>query len=190
MNGAEVEDDWVKYGVIVADPPWSYKNSGCRGAANNEYQTQSDDWIKSLGVGAVAADDCVLLLWAVWPKLPECIQTAQSWGFEYKTGLPWIKVNSVSNDLFGETRIATPYGIGFWVRGASEPILICTKGRPKPPANSWVGLLSPNLMHSRKPDSIYQYAESMPGPYLELFARRSRKGWDAFGNEIKESISL
>jgi N6-adenosine-specific RNA methylase IME4 len=26
--------------------------------------------------------------------------------------------------------------------------------------------------------------------YLELFARRSRPGWDVFGNEVENSISL
>lgn len=179
-----------KYGVIVADPPWSYKNAGCRGAAGNQYDTQADDWVHALDVPSLAADDCVLLLWSVWPKLPECIETAARWGFEYKTGLPWIKVSSVSNDLFGETRIDCPYGIGFWVRGASEPLLICTKGKPKPPPNGWVGLLSPNLHHSRKPDSVYQLAESMPGPYLEMFARRRRPGWDAFGNQVEGSIDV
>jgi len=179
-----------KYGVIVADPPWSYRNSGTRGAAQNQYETQSDEWINSLLVDDLAADDCVLLLWSVWPKLPECIGVAARWGFEYKTGFPWVKVNSVSDDAFEGTRFDCPYGIGFWIRGASEPVMICTKGKAKPPTNGWIGLLSPNLKHSRKPESIYQYAESLPGPYLELFARRKREGWDAFGNEIEGSIVM
>ena len=39
-------------------------------------------------------------------------------------------------------------------------------------------------------DDLYQIAETLPGPYLELFARKERQGWDSFGNEIQNSISL
>lgn len=179
-----------RYGVILADPPWSYKNAGCRGAASNQYETQGDSWVHDLPINELAADDCVLLLWSVWPKLPECMATVAAWGFEYKTGFPWVKVSSVSDDMFGGVRFDCPYGIGFWVRGASEPILVCTRGKVSPPSDGWIGLLSPNLKHSRKPESIYQVAESMPGPYLELFARRRREGWDAFGDQITGSIEI
>jgi len=38
--------------------------------------------------------------------------------------------------------------------------------------------------HSRKPDEQYPLIESCsPGPYLELFARGSRKNWHTWGNE-------
>ena len=29
-----------------------------------------------------------------------------------------------------------------------------------------------------------------PGPYLELFARRNRLGWDTWGNEALEMVQL
>ena len=180
-----------KYGVILADPPWSYGNSGCRGAAANEYQTMTDQDIVNLPVAKHAADDCVLLLWGTWPKLVEaCIPTLQGWGFNYVTAFPWIKIIDVSYTLFGELEISVPYGVGFWARGCSEVVLIGKRGTPSPPPNGFIGLLSPNLFHSRKPENIYHYAESMPGPYLELFARRQRPGWNAFGNEIANSIDL
>ena len=174
-----------RYKVILADPPWNYANAGCRGAAENEYKTMSDEEIYNLPIAECADNDCVLLLWATWPKLKEAMMTVSKWGFEYITGFPWIKVSSVSNNIFGDIEIKSPYGIGFWVRGCSEPILICRRGRPKPPPDGFVGLLSPNMFHSRKPDSIYAYAESMDGPYLELFARRKRDGWDSHGDQLK-----
>lgn len=180
-----------KYGVILADPAWSYDNSGTRGAALNQYQTMTDKDICAMPVGELAADDCVLLMWATWPKLSEaCLPAMEAWGFDYITGFPWVKVTSVSNNLWGELEISVPYGIGFWARGTSELVLIGKRGNPKPPPNGFIGLLSPNLYHSRKPESIYHYAEAMPGPYLELFARRRRPGWDCFGNEVENSISL
>lgn len=44
--------------------------------------------------------------------------------------------------------------------------------------------------HSRKPDEIYDLIESCsPGPYLELFARFQRDGWDQWGNEDVEENS-
>ena len=52
------------------------------------------------------------------------------------------------------------------------------------PQVAHVGLLSERFEHSRKPDSVHELAEQHPGPYLELFARRSREGWDTWGNEI------
>ena len=104
--------------------------------------------------------------------------------------MPWLKVSSVTNGLFGEVEFKSPYGVGFWVRGCSEPILIAKRGKAKPPTDGFIGLLSPNMFHSRKPDSIYEYAESLPGPRLEMFARRKREGWDVFGNEVKGSIHI
>ena len=39
--------------------------------------------------------------------------------------------------------------------------------------------------HSRKPDELYDIIEACsPGPYLEMFARYSRQGWEQWGNEI------
>jgi len=40
--------------------------------------------------------------------------------------------------------------------------------------------------HSEKPNIFYEYfIERMsPDPYLELFARQRREGWDAWGNEL------
>lgn len=171
-----------RYGVIVADPPWSYNNAGCRGAAANEYATQSDDWLSDLDIPRIMADEAVLLLWATWPKLDVAMDLISEWGLEYVTGLPWVKVDSVSDDMFGETRIDVPYGIGFWVRGASEPLLIARRGDVSIRSNL-IGLLSPNLQHSRKPDSVYALGDLLPGPRLEMFARRSRIGWDSWGNQ-------
>jgi len=180
-----------QYGVILADPPWDYANSGCRGAAENQYPTMTEKEIAALPIFDFALPNCVLLLWATWPKLDEaCLPVLKAWGFEYITGFPWLKITEVSTDLDGQIQVSVPYGVGFWVRGETEPILIGRRGKPKPPPNGFVGLLSLNLRHSRKPDSIYDYAEAMPGPYLELFARRARPGWDVWGNEVESTIDL
>ena len=174
----------TRYGVVVADPPWSYNNSGTRGAAANHYPTMPDREIEAIHVPS--AEDSVLFLWATWPKLPEGLSVLRAWGFEYVTGLPWIKlVGDPSINLWGELTIKPQYGAGFWVRGCSEPLLIGRRGSVSPPGGGFVGLLSENLRHSRKPENVYHIAERLPGPYLEMFARRKRLGWDSWGNEVK-----
>ena len=182
----------MRYGVILADPPWRYNvDGGFNGTAEAEYQTMSLDDIKALPIKDRAAADSVLLCWATWPLLREGLEVVEAWGFRYVTGFPWVKVTSVQGDLFeGAPRIEVPYGIGFWARGASEPLLIGKRGKPTLPEKDFIGLLSPNLQHSRKPDSVYEYAEALAGPRLELFARRQRAGWDVFGNEVAGSINL
>lgn len=181
----------TEYGVILADPPWNYSNSGCRGAAENIYPTMTFNELCQLPIESMAKDDAVLLMWATWPKLEEAaMPLIKAWGFQYVTGFPWVKVTDVSMTLWGKIEIRVPYGVGFWARGATEPLLIARRGKPPPPPNGFIGLLSPNLEHSRKPDNIYHYAESMPGPYLELFARRARPGWDVWGNEVESTVEI
>lgn len=166
-----------KYGVIVADPPWQYRVTKGEGTAQEQYSTMTDDEIWTMPVEKLAAENCILFLWGTWPKLPEATATLEHWGFDYVTGLPWIKMTKGRG---------INYGVGYWVRGCSEYVLIGRRGSVSPPRlKGYLGLLSPNLHHSRKPESIHVLAEALPGPYLELFGRRMRQGWDVFGNEIE-----
>ena len=168
-----------RFGVIVADPPWPYQKWSERnhGAAATHYDTLTIDTLCTLSVADLAGDNCILLLWGTWPKLPEAVLVMSAWGFEFVTGFPWIKMNKRDGGI--------QYGTGFWVRGCSEYVLIGRKGDVSPPSvEGYLGLMSPNLYHSHKPDSIYEIAEALPGPYLELFARRARSGWTSFGNDV------
>ncbi len=172
-----------RFGVIVADPPWQYQQQNIQGTAGKQYNTMAAEELCALPVPKLCAEDCALFLWGTWPKLPEALQVLHAWSFEYVTGLPWVKLNGQDGGV--------QYGVGFWVRGCSEYVLIGRKGNVSPPRmEGYLGLLSPNLQHSRKPDSIHQIAESLPGPYLELFARRPRPGWTVFGNDIAYEARL
>jgi N6-adenosine-specific RNA methylase IME4 len=179
-----------RYGVILADPPWNYANAGCRGAAENHYSTMTVAGICALPVADMAASDSVLLMWCTWPQMQEGMQVMNEWGFRYVTGFPWVKVTDVSKDLWGDLNIKVPYGIGFWARGCTEFVMIGVRGNAKPPKDGFIGLLSPNLRHSRKPESLHHYAMSLPGPYLEMFARRPFPGFDIWGNEVESTLSL
>ena len=184
-----------KYKTIIADPPWSFSNTFLStdknyGTAIKEYPTMKLSKIKEMPIENISEKDCVLLLWSTWPQLENSLTVQAEWGFKYITGFPYIKITDISKTLFGEYELKTKFGIGFWSRGCSEILLICKKGQPKLPTFDFTGLLSPNLHHSRKPVDLYHYAETLEGPYLELFARRKREGWDSFGNEIENSIEL
>jgi len=181
------------YKVIIADPPWGYANWSERknGAAQAIYNTMSIEDLCAMPVSQIAAPDCVLLMWATNPKLVEAVKLGTAWGFEYVTKFPWIKISGHPQTNFsGEYEYKPHYGIGFWVRGCSEDILVWKRGNIKPPDLGWVGIISKQFQHSRKPDNLYEYAESLPAPRLEMFARRRREGWDAFGNECEGSIRL
>lgn len=179
-----------KYKTILADPPWNYGIDHWKYSAEKNYPTMTVKDICTLPVSSVADDDSVLLLWCTWPQLREGLEVMQSWGFQYVTGFPWVKVTDVSRNLWNELEIKVQYGVGYWSRGCTEFVMIGKRGHAKPPDMNFVGLLSPNLYHSRKPDDIYEYAESLQPPYLELFARRTRPGWDVFGNQVENSIEL
>jgi N6-adenosine-specific RNA methylase IME4 len=46
-------------------------------------------------------------------------------------------------------------------------------------------------MHSAKPEAFLDEVEKVsPGPYLELFARRQRLGWDTWGDEALPHVEL
>lgn len=117
-----------KYSIIYADPPWSYSDSGCSGAAAAQYATMSINELKQLPVnpagGGIAADDCVLFMWATYPKMQEALDLIEAWGFKYKSiAFQWIKQNRSGNGYF--------FGLGRWTRGNTEPCLIAIKGKPK-----------------------------------------------------------
>lgn len=192
----------TRYGVIIADPPWQYGGTDqfqptgetTFRAVRMRYPTMPTSAICALPVAALAADECVLLCWATFPLLPDALAVVKAWGFEYKTAMPWIKLESdPARGLDGGWSYKPQYGTGFWVRSCAELVLICKRGNVKPPriAADSVGLLSCNFGHSRKPNNLHEYAEMFPGPYLEMFARRrDRAGWDVWGNQAPGSIDL
>ena len=181
-----------KYKTIIADPPWQYKaNHDRNGSARGHYTTMSDADITAMPFGDLAADDAVLLMWATWPKLKNaCLPAMGAWGFDYITGFPWIKVSDIRPSLFGGYKIKPTYGTGFWFRGCTELLLLGKRGKPKVSEMDFAGLLGAAVIHSKKPADLYEYAESLDGPYLELFARRPRTGWDVWGNEVENSIKI
>lgn len=168
------------FGTIIADPPWAYqkttRHAKLTGYSDAEYSPLSTADLCALPVGALAHDASVLALWTTFPFVPDALRLIDAWGFTYVTGLPWVKVTK-------SDRSKPEYGVGYWFRGAAELILVGK--RKKAYRTNFTGLISENFGHSRKPDDLYALCEGgFPGPYLELFARRTRPGWTQLGNEL------
>lgn len=162
-----------KYNVIYADPPWEYKNTGVDGAACEQYPTMSIAEICKMPIQEKAAKDAVLFMWVTNPLLEECFPVIKAWGFEYKTNFCWRKSNRKT-------------GVGFYVRGVHELLLICTRGSMLPEYTPLSMLDYAAREHSRKPDEVYGLIMKMypKGKRLELFARHKRQQWDSWGNEV------
>ena len=170
-----------KYNVIYADPPWTFKTFSDKGkdrSPENHYNVMSLKDICNLPISKIANDNSVLLMWVVDPLLDKAFEVINAWGFKYKTvGFTWAKTNRKSMGFFT--------GLGYWTRGNPEMCLLATKGKPKRISKSVPQLVvEQRREHSRKPDIIYNHIENLlEGPYIELFARTQRNGWDSWGNQ-------
>ena len=176
------------YRAILADPPWrfsTYSDKGKGRSAEAHYDCMTLADIKAMPVADWAAKDAVLFLWATDPLLPRALEVIAAWGFTYKTvAFYWAKLNKGRGGLvLGQRDFFT--GMGFWTRANPEPCLLATKGRPQRRATDVAKLMiAPRREHSRKPDETHERIERLvDGPYLELFARASRPGWDRLGDQ-------
>jgi N6-adenosine-specific RNA methylase IME4 len=160
--------------TIVADPPWDFSNRGSRAAAVNHYRTMTAAEIAAMIVPA--AENAHLYLWTTDAHLSEALATVASWGFIYKQVITWSKAKA------GRVQM----GLGNYWRHCTEHVLFAVRGRlPVKRHNQLAQFDAPREAHSRKPDEFFRLVESMsPGPRLELFARRPRRRWTVWGNEV------
>jgi N6-adenosine-specific RNA methylase IME4/predicted XRE-type DNA-binding protein len=171
-----------RYGVIVADPEWRFepysRETGMDRAADNHYPTSVTDIIAERDVSNIAADDCVLFLWATVPMLCDALRIMETWGFEYKSHAIWDKVH---------------IGTGYWFRNRHELLLVGTKGNIPAPAmgDQFASVMTiARKEHSAKPEQFLELIEQyFPNlPKIELNRRgASRPGWNAWGNEVQNS---
>lgn len=188
-----------RYSTIVADPPWPQKGGGPLKGGHGEgfigtsgslplpYQTMTVDQLAAMPVSELAAPNAHLYLWTTSGFLPDAFRVLEAWGFRYSTTLVWAKA-PIGAGLGGAHGIATEFVL-FGRRGT-----LPATGRV--PRNWWTWKRPYNAqgkpMHSAKPDDFIRDAVEpvSPGPYLELFARRLRPGWDAWGHQAPESVHL
>ncbi len=174
----------MKYNLILADPPWTYKdkgNAGKRGAVF-KYPLMTLKELADMAplVNEWAAKDCLLAMWWVAPMPASALMLIQSWGFRLKTmkGFTWHKLTKTGKDHFG---------MGNYTRANSEDCLFAVRGKPKRVSAAVRQMIhAPIREHSRKPDEARDRLVELMGevPRIELFARQRVKGWDAWGNQV------
>jgi len=186
-----------KYGVILADVPWSYQNwtDARNGAARSAMVCQDEEFLKEIPVDKWAARDSILAFWATMPKLNFAHEIAAAWGFEeYVTAVPWVKTTPSTGNIKTIT--------GFWTRCCAELLMIFRRNEPKAHRKGLTtpaGLLEGNgpvfwsppekRQHSSKPLGIHKWLSSqLNGPYLEIFARNSKPGWVCWGYDLGQEL--
>jgi N6-adenosine-specific RNA methylase IME4 len=176
-NGVTFAGLTPPYSTIVADPPWHYDQGGPRTGPWNPgriwkkpYSTMSAEEVRALPVADLAATNAHLYLWTTNAHLQAAFGVAEQWGFRPSQVLVWCK---------------PPRGLGPGgaFTNTTEFVLFCRRGslQPLERINSswWTWSRGP---HSTKPAAFGDLIEQVsPGPYVELFARAPRLGWDSWG---------
>jgi len=165
--------------ALVADPPWWFKDrlpGAGRGAAKH-YPCMKTERIAAFKLPPLA-DDCWLFLWRPATHQRDALIVAEAWGFHSAPAeIIWRKTTKAGN---------VAMGMGRSVRNAHETCLVFRRGRPRRLSASVLSTFdAPRAAHSAKPDAFYRLIDELvPGPTVELFARRQWPGWTCLGNEM------
>jgi N6-adenosine-specific RNA methylase IME4 len=146
----------------------------------------TDDELRALPVGQVAAKDCMLFLWVPIPLRELGMELIGFWGFRFATvAFTWIKpcTGQPSPHVVAGAGAGFRIGTGYYTRANPEECILAVRGKPKILRHDIPQLIiSPLREHSRKPEVARQRIEMLTiGPRLELFARESAPGWRAWG---------
>lgn len=178
----------MEYGLILADPPWNQSRGGKKNSRKNssgkplDYQTLSLEDIKShLSVATLkTSENAILFLWTIDKYLFEAQQLAESLGWKLHARMVWDKV--------------TGPPASFDIRFAHEYLLYMYKGKFTPASKQASGKYSSvfrddshvKRKHSAKPEISFQMIEALypAQKKIEMYARKPRKGWDSFGDEL------
>lgn len=164
--------------IICADPAWRFASNSVAKPGRNamrHYPCMSDAELVALPVAEWAMPDALLCCWTTAPMLERSLSVVRAWGFRYVSQIVWDK-----------GRIGT----GYWVRNSHEIVLIAKRGkfpavRPAPFPESVIREKARE--HSRKPELLQEWIDAAwpDARKLELFARRQRAGWQAWGNDTE-----
>jgi N6-adenosine-specific RNA methylase IME4 len=163
------------YRTIVADPPWRpngwdrSRYESPKAGPSKRYSTMALKDICEMAVGNLAHKDAHLWLWAINGMMEDAYQVVRAWGFTARNVVTWCKPGP---------------GVGAYFRNNTEHAIFATRGRPQPPdvvpLSTWYEW--PRSRHSVKPAAFYDLVERVsPAPYLDLFTRQQRFGWDSWG---------
>lgn len=202
VNGGCVEDlgklalSGKRFKSIGMDPQWKFLTRSAEGdgrSANVHYRTEEVDKIKALPVGELADENALLYMWMVDWCPQDALDLISHYGFKHiTTAFTWVKTNGEGErgdplDPFDNS--TWHMGQGYWTRANPEVCWLASRGAPpRLYADVRQLIVAPLMEHSRKPDEWLDRVERLgDGDYLELQARRPRKGWISWGDELEFS---
>jgi N6-adenosine-specific RNA methylase IME4 len=180
-----------RFGSIGSDPQWKFLTRSAAGegrSANIHYKTEEVDKIKEIPVDQLLADDGAFYMWMVDWCPQDALDLLAHYGLRHvTTAFTWIKTNGDDPDAKIFENSTWHMGQGYWTRANPEQCWLATKGNPKRLyADVRQLIVAPVMEHSRKPDAWLDRIERLTeGDYLELQARRPRKGWTSWGDELE-----
>ena len=190
----------MKYRTIVADPPWDHSDGTGFHYGENDYRTHMHrkggagppratappyahmdlKAIAALPVSDMAEADAHLYLWTTQRFLRDSFDIIDGWGFTVSATLTWCK--APMGFMGGAFRSSSEF-CHFARRGSLAHKTQAPQRWFTWPRTGWTQHDSA-AKHSRKPEAFLDLVEQVsPGPYVELFGRRGRLGWDYWGDE-------
>ncbi|MDP3630557.1 MAG: MT-A70 family methyltransferase [Actinomycetota bacterium] len=168
------------YRTIMADPPWDVQQKGNKKSwgAQRHYNLMTLDEIKAMPVADLTdPESSHCWLWVTNATLRHGFDVLEAWGYTHRSTLTWTKPR---------------FTLGNYLRNQTEHLLLGSRGKaPVKFKGQSTWMFAPLQDHSHKPEEQYDIIERVShGPYLELFARRRRHGWDAWGNEIDSDVNI
>lgn len=174
------------YNLILADPPWRLAKGGKKKARPNssgeplDYPVISLEEIKEILEKFVnqTTENSILFLWTIEKYLIEAQQIAEELGYKLHARMIWNKVTGIP--------------AAFTIRYGHEYLLYMYKDKLTPIAKEERGKIHSVFTeqvkkHSQKPEISYQIIERLYPDLkkIELFSRKTRVGWDSWGDEFK-----
>lgn len=175
--------------VVLIDPPWSYTGSPTKmGAAAKHYPLMSDQALRDFRLPAdLLAPTGVMFMWATSPRLDFALNLLHEWGLTFRgVQFVWVKTKKDGLTPIGAQGVRPSI-----VKPTTEYVLAASRirtGRPMRLADESIRqvVLAPRGAHSAKPSAVHERIEALypDARRIEIFARTTRPGWDAWGNEI------
>lgn len=168
----------VKYSCVVIDPPWpiTWVQNSYTGCAL-PYERMSVQQIGCLPITQLLTEDAWVFLWTTCSFLESAFSILRQWGLQYRQIITWNK----------------SYGMGRPPLTATEHCLMAAYGEPSRPHIKGPAIFNhfttqEKTAHSVKPEKFFDLINSFAqGTNLEMFARKRRNNWDAWGNEINNT---
>jgi N6-adenosine-specific RNA methylase IME4 len=164
-----------RFACVVIDPPWPIKKIVTRArpwqGVDVDYPVMSLEEIAALPVDQLATDAAHLYLWVTHRYLPDGLRLVDAWGFRYQCLMTWNKSTGV-----------VPYS---WMYDTEHVIFAARGGLKLNKRGLRLSFDEPPASHSTKPEVFYDRVRvASPEQRLEMFARRDRAGFVAWGNEV------